>query len=255
MKVLELFSGTGSVGKVCRELGFEVVSLDLKDADININILEWDYKQFEPGYFDVVWASPPCDTFSNLRKSWIGRKLKAHNGEVCSAELLQKDIDEIGLPILRQTEKIIDYLKPRFYFIENPQTGKMKEYISRPFYDVDYCMYSDWGYRKRTRIWTNLEGFKPKLCRNDCGNLIEGTKKHKVGMGNKKHVIDETGVLIKVNTPELKEQYKDQKTIITYLGGKGNIINLRYRIPPLLIKCLIMGVIENNITKINVKID
>jgi hypothetical protein len=29
-----------------------------------------------------------------------------------------------------------------------------------PFYDVDYCMYSDWGYKKRTRIWTNKTDFK-----------------------------------------------------------------------------------------------
>ena len=30
MKLLELFSGTGSVGKVAKELGYDVVSLDLK---------------------------------------------------------------------------------------------------------------------------------------------------------------------------------------------------------------------------------
>ena len=29
MRVLELFSGTGSVGKCCKELGWDVVSVDL----------------------------------------------------------------------------------------------------------------------------------------------------------------------------------------------------------------------------------
>ena len=35
MKLLELFSGTGSVGRVAKDLGYTVVSLDLKDASIN----------------------------------------------------------------------------------------------------------------------------------------------------------------------------------------------------------------------------
>ena len=65
--------------------------------------------------------------------------------------------------------------KPPLYFIENPQTGKMKNYISdRPYYDVDYCKYSDWGMRKRTRIWTNKIGFKPKVCNKDCGFMKDG---------------------------------------------------------------------------------
>ena len=44
MKLLELFSGTGSVGKVAEELGFDVVLLDLKDANINTDILNWNTK-------------------------------------------------------------------------------------------------------------------------------------------------------------------------------------------------------------------
>ena len=47
MKLLKLFkfSGTGSVGKVARDKGYSVVSLDLKDADINFDILEWNYTE------------------------------------------------------------------------------------------------------------------------------------------------------------------------------------------------------------------
>mgnify|MGYP000213327476 CR=1 FL=1 len=67
MKLLELFSGTGSVGNVARSLGFDVISLDLKNADINTDILDWDYTIYPVGYFDVVWASPPCTEYSKAK--------------------------------------------------------------------------------------------------------------------------------------------------------------------------------------------
>ena len=232
MKVLELFSGTGSVGKIAKEFGWEVVSLDLKNADIETNILDWDYKIYQPEDFDIIWASPPCDTFSNLRKSWIGRKLKCHHGEVCTKELIQNDIDTIGLPILRKTEEIIDYLKPKYYFIENPQTGQMKDYITKPFYDVDYCKYADWGYKKRTRVWTNLKGFTPKLCKKDCGQLIEGI--HRVNFGDNKTIMD-GDKRIKIKSKETRDKYKDFGDIRTCLQGGANTKNDRYRIPPALI--------------------
>jgi hypothetical protein len=152
MRVLELFSGTGSVGKICKEKGYEVVSLDLKGADINTDILKWDYTTYPAKHFDIIWASPPCDTFSNLRKCWYGRKMKCHNGAIFTKELELQDRERTGLPILRQTQAIIDYFKPALWFIENPKTGSMKDYLTLPFYDVDYCKYSDWGYKKPTRI-------------------------------------------------------------------------------------------------------
>lgn len=234
MRILELFSGTGSVGKVCKEMGWEVISLDLKGADINTNILNWDYTQYPVGHFNLIWASPPCDTFSQLRKSWIGRKLKCHHGEVCTRELLQNDIDTIGLPILRKTEEIIEYFNPTYYFIENPQTGNMKMYLNhRPYYDVDYCKYTDWGYQKRTRIWTNLKGFIPKTCNKDCNSIEYG--KHRVNFGGSKMVKDGDKI-IKVKSAEQRKKYKDFANIQRCLKGDGKNKNERYRIPPLLIK-------------------
>ena len=119
MHLLELFAGTKSVGKVADELGWDVVSLDLQDATINCNILDWDYTQYAPGTFDVIWASPPCNTFSCARQQQIGR-----NGY--TKESLQHDIEQIGLPLLHKTLEIISYFEPKYWFIENPQTGSMK---------------------------------------------------------------------------------------------------------------------------------
>ena len=221
MKVLELFSGTHSVGKVCEEKGWEVVSLDLENADINMSILDWDYKKdYKKGDFDIIWASPPCHTFSNCRRCWIGRKTKAFGDEIITAEMLDKDMEDNGVPLVRRTQEIIEYFKPKFWFIENPQTGKMKNYLTDlNYYDVDYCKYSDWGYRKRTRIWTNNFEFVPKVCRKDCENMFDPTK-HKKDIGNlyigkKKHRVD----------------------LAKQLGGGGNqkTLDLKYRVPPLLI--------------------
>ena len=72
MKLLELFSGTKSVGKIVEQIGYDVISLDLNNADINCNMLDWDYTTFPVGYVDVTWASPPCDTFSRLKNAILG---------------------------------------------------------------------------------------------------------------------------------------------------------------------------------------
>ena len=71
MRLLELFSGTKSVGKVAEKLGYDVISLDLKNADINCDMLDWDYIIYEHGYFDVAWASPPCTEYSQAKSTGV----------------------------------------------------------------------------------------------------------------------------------------------------------------------------------------
>ena len=78
MNMLELFSGTGSVGSVAKNLSFNVVSLDLKNADINCNILEWDYRQYPSEYFCFIWASPPCTEYSIAKTTGV-RKIEEAN--------------------------------------------------------------------------------------------------------------------------------------------------------------------------------
>jgi hypothetical protein len=217
MRCLELFSGTHSVGKILKEQGHEVISLDLKGADINTNILDWDYKsQFEPGAFDYIHASPPCDTFSLCRKCWIGRKLKAHGEKIITKEILEEDQKQIGVPILMKTLEIIEYLKPKYFTIENPQTGDMKKYITDiPFTDVDYCKYG-FEYKKRTRIWNNF-GFVGEKCEKKCGNIVNGKHVSNCGHYNKNWIGEN------FKTTKLKERYRiPEKLIKDWISNINN---------------------------------
>jgi hypothetical protein len=163
MNCLDLFSGTHSIAKQLIKEGHKCITLDLKDSDINVNILEWNYKEYPVGHFDYIHASPPCHLFSVARKSNIGRKLKKHNGKVFTREMLIKEQIEEGVPLVNKTLEILNYFKPKYYTIENPATGDMKKYIhDLPYTDVTYCMYG-FGYKKATRIWNNFD-FKGRFC-------------------------------------------------------------------------------------------
>ena len=176
MNVLELFCGTKSVGKVCESIGWNSVSVDMEkkfNPTHLCNIMDFDYKQYPKDYFDVIWASPPCTNYSHLQNCYLGRIRK---GVIYTKEIQEQEMKDDDKLVLKTLE-IINYFNPHYWFIENPATSRMKD---RPFmkdinnYVVDYCMYSDWGYRKRTRIWTNRTDFIPKLCdgKGTCGNMV-----------------------------------------------------------------------------------
>ena len=92
-EIVRVISGTCRVGKVARDKGYSVISLDLKDANINSDILEWNFKDYEVGYFDFIWASPPCTEYSIAKTTGI------------------RQIDEANKIVLKTIE-IIEYLKP-----------------------------------------------------------------------------------------------------------------------------------------------
>jgi len=182
MNVLELFSGTGSVRKACEQIGWSSVSVDMiLPATHECDIMDFDYKQYPKDYFQVIWASPPCTNYSRLQDGWLGRMRK---GEIYTREVQEREMKQDDKLVLKVLE-IIDYFNPTLWFIENPAGSKMKDRTfmkELPNYVVDYCMYSNWGYRKRTRIWTNKKEWTPKTCDKNCGNMMGNL--HRTNLGN-----------------------------------------------------------------------
>jgi site-specific DNA-cytosine methylase len=163
IKVLELFAGSRSIGKMSEELGMEVFSSDINNFDgINyvVNILEFDYSKvpFTP---DVIWASPPCTGFSvaAIGHHWTGGK---------GAYIPKTETAKLGIELVKKTLEIIDYYKPKYWFMENPRGVLRKMDIVKELKrnTVTYCQYGD-ERMKPTDIWTNSDVWVPrKMCKN-----------------------------------------------------------------------------------------
>ena len=84
------------------------------------------------------------------------------------------------IKIVLRTLDNIKYFNPKYYIIENPQTGLLKKQSfmnDLPYVDIDYCKYG-MPYRKRTRLWNNVSQWLPKpLCNKDCDSM--NGNKHK----------------------------------------------------------------------------
>ncbi|KAK3283724.1 hypothetical protein CYMTET_8584 [Cymbomonas tetramitiformis] len=108
VRILVLFSGTRSVEREFAKCfpSASVVTLD-NDPRWQPNHLasmeDWDPTQYPPGFFDVIWASPPCTQYSQARTTGGPPDLEGADKSV------------------KCTLDAIEYLKPKDWFLENPE--------------------------------------------------------------------------------------------------------------------------------------
>jgi len=159
MNILELFAGTASFSNAASRGGHTVFTSDFDEqfgTDYCVDILDLDTSKL-PWKPDVIWASPPCETFSVAS---IGYHWNADNTPKTLAA-------EVGVSQVLKSIEIIERLKPRYWFIENPR-GKLRKL---PFmqgfkrYTVTYCQYGDTR-MKPTDIWTNVDLDLLPVCKN-----------------------------------------------------------------------------------------
>ena len=146
MKILELFSGTHSIGKAFPDA--DIISVDLDPhfkPTICCDILEFDYKKYDG--FDYIHASPPCTEYSQNQVSFYGRKRRVDGVLVDFNKSVHKESIKSSDKLVLKALEIIDYFKPKFWTIENPRHNNWCSIQYRPFMKdltctgVDYCMY------------------------------------------------------------------------------------------------------------------
>ena len=168
MKVLELFCGTKSISNAFKDKGHEVYTVDWEKsfnpslcADIGTLTAE-RIKELCGGVPDIIWASPDCTSYSVAAIST--HRTKEPDGNLAPKSDYAKKCDSVNQNVLN----LINELKPKYWFIENPRGGlrKMRFMQGLPRYTVTYCQYGD-KRMKPTDIFTNYPNpnFKP-MCRN-----------------------------------------------------------------------------------------
>jgi len=154
IQLLELFKGTGSIGKEAIKRNYEIESLDIDpkcNATHTCDILTFDYKKLKTP--DFLWASPPCNSFSYLQT------IRRHRDPKTLEPLTETA--KIGDKILDKTLEIIKYFKKKnpkmLWVIENP-TGYMRKMYKMVDLQRDTTLYGLYGtlHRKSTDFFNNF---------------------------------------------------------------------------------------------------
>ena len=185
LKVLELFAGTRSISKAFEKRGHKTFSIEWNKEFESISLYEdinkitaKDIIKLCGGVPDVIWASPDCTTYSIAAISHH-RKKNEITGNLDPVSEYAIFCDKTNKHVL----DLIQELKPKYYFIENPRGGLRKMDFMKGLYryTVTYCQYGD-NRMKPTDIFTNHPNPQFKLpCKNGDGCHEKAPRGSKTG--------------------------------------------------------------------------
>ncbi|WHH59133.1 hypothetical protein [Petroclostridium sp. X23] len=136
--ILDLCGGTGSWSKPYKEAGYDVRVITLPDNDVCL--------YSPPDNVYGILAATPCDQFS-IAKHFHGKGNYKHDFKA-------------GLEVASACCRIILTCKPKFWAIENPANGLLKNWLKEPKFIFNPWQYGD-NYQKNTALWGEFNIPKP----------------------------------------------------------------------------------------------
>lgn len=191
IKLLELFSGSGTLSKIFESAGHESFKVDIRkrsgvcEPDLKANIIDLGTQYFFNKGFNVVWASIPCTAFSF-----------AAGNKYFEKGSIPKESARHFIELAKHSLQMIKETAPDLYFIENPRghlnnQAFMKQFLNETGGQCHLITLGSYGFpsTKPTHIFTNAK-FVPRPL-------------EKYGRGAKSNIkIDNLTVCQRQKTPE-----------------------------------------------------
>jgi len=164
MNFVELFSGSGTVTEEFKSRGHKTFSVDIRrrkgicEPDLKMDIMKLTPADIPFEKVHVIWASPPCNCWSNAAGSlhWKGQM-----------PMTTKCVNHLRM--LKKCLVVIEKLSPDYFFLENPR-GRMRylkimtDWLIKNNAMIKQLTMSSYGFpsTKPTDIFTNALDIKFK---------------------------------------------------------------------------------------------
>lgn len=182
---VELFAGSKTVAQAFKDQGWRTLTIDNNpdlEPDICCDILDVTPDMIAGA--TVIWASPPCTTFSVA--GFGAGHFHDYKPQTPEARL--------AIRLVKHTLTLIEIVNPAYWFMENPRglLRKMDFMAKYPRDTVTYCMYGH-DRMKPTDIWGRFPyGWNGKNCfhLNPCPRHIKAPRGSRTGIQGMKSAFE-----------------------------------------------------------------
>lgn len=154
--ILDLCGGTGAWSRPYVEAGYDVKVITIPTNDVISFAGDFAFHSIgkteyvNPNEVYGILAAPPCTQFSFARTN--AKKMRDFRQAM---KIVSACLDIIWQTQYEPVNNTAKYTNLKFWALENPYFGLLKNFIGKPAFVFDPWEFGD-GYQKRTALWGNF---------------------------------------------------------------------------------------------------